>query len=82
MPVKILMCPCYKDYFKEKGRSYIKHLIDFHCKCKEDDHEIFVHFCSSHLGVQQFCQLLMEAVIFRKNVFVEVNTQMLYVNTV
>ena len=48
MPVKIFMCPCYKDYFKEKGRSYIKHLIDFHCKCKEDDHEIFVHFCSSH----------------------------------
>ena len=23
-------------------------MIYFHCKCKEDDHEIFVHFCSSH----------------------------------
>ena len=46
MPVKILMCPFHKDYFKEKGRSYIKHLIHFHCK--EDDQEIFNHFCSLH----------------------------------
>ena len=48
MPVKILMCPCYKDYFKDGGHPYIKHLIHFHCKCKEDDYEIFVHFCSLH----------------------------------
>ena len=42
------MCSCHIDYFKEEGHSYIKHLIHFHCKCKEDDHEIYVHFCGSH----------------------------------
>ena len=48
MPVKIFMCSCYKDYFKDEGHPYIKHLIHFHCKCEENDHEIFVHFCSMH----------------------------------
>ena len=41
------MYSCYKDYFKAEGNSYIKHIIHFNCKCKED-HEIFVHFCSQH----------------------------------
>ena len=41
------MCSCYKDQFKKERNSYIKHIIHFHCKCKEY-HEIFVYFCSEH----------------------------------
>ena len=48
MPVKILMCPCYKDYFKEAEVPILKHSIHFHGKYEEEDHEIFVHFCGSH----------------------------------
>ena len=47
MHVKILMCPCYKDYFKAEGHPYIKHIIYFHCKY-DQDHKNFVHFYSSH----------------------------------
>ena len=31
-----------------KSHPYIKHLIHFHYKCEEKDHELFVHFCSGH----------------------------------
>ena len=48
MPVKILMCPCYKDYFKQYEVPILRHLIHFHCKCKGKDHEMFIHFCGSH----------------------------------
>ena len=48
MPVKILMCPCNKDYFLEANHSYDKHLIHFHCKREEKQDEIFVHFCRAH----------------------------------
>lgn len=48
MPVKILICPWYKDYFKEIEVPILRYFLPFNCKCDEKDHEIFVHFCSSH----------------------------------
>lgn len=38
MLVKILMCHCYKDYFKDEGHPFLKHIIHFHCKCEDKDH--------------------------------------------
>ena len=46
--MKILMCSCYKDYFLESGHPIIKHLIHFHCKREDKDHDVFVHFCGAH----------------------------------
>ena len=48
MPVKILMCPCYKDYFLQSGEAIIKCLAHFHCKCDEKNHQMYVHFCKCH----------------------------------
>ena len=48
MPIKILMCPCNKDYFMQTNVPVIKHLCHFHCKCEEKVHEMFVHCCSCH----------------------------------
>ena len=48
MPVKILTCPCTKDYFIQTGVPVIKHLVHFHCKYEEKKHEMFVHFCCGH----------------------------------
>ena len=38
------MCKCYFDKFNSE---YVKKLINFHCKCK-DDHLIYVLFCKEH----------------------------------
>ena len=46
MPVKILMCS--KDYFKQTDVPIVKHLVHFRCKCVENNHDIFVHFCYGH----------------------------------
>ena len=48
MHVKILMCPCYRENFISEGNVWIKHLLNFHCKCPEE-HEHFVNFCEYHL---------------------------------
>lgn len=45
--MKILISPCYKDYFLEANHPYNKHLTHSHCKCEEKHDEIFVHFCKS-----------------------------------
>ena len=47
MHVKILMCPCYRENFQSEGNVWIKHLINFHCKCPAE-HEHFVQFCEHH----------------------------------
>ena len=39
MPVQILMCPCYKDYFLQTGKAIISHLGNFHRKSAEKSHE-------------------------------------------
>ena len=48
MPVQILMCPCYKDYFLQTGKAIISHLGNFHRKCAELAMKMFVHFCKDH----------------------------------
>ena len=48
MPVKILMFPCYKGYFKQTDVPIVKHLVHFHCRYEEKIHDMFVHFCHGH----------------------------------
>ena len=67
MHVKIIMCPCYKDYFKAEGHPYLKHLIHFHSKC-DQDHEIFVHFCEMH----PFSTTLTPVTVTRKKCFCDI----------
>ena len=44
---KILMCPCYKDNFKEEGNDYKKYFIHFHSRY-DKKHEHFIYFCGRH----------------------------------
>ena len=67
MPVKILMCLCYKDYFKQYEVPILRHLIHFHCKCKGKDHEMFIHFCGSHPYVTAIPSIA-ERMLSKKNV--------------
>ena len=82
MPVKILMCPCYKDYFKEAEVPILKHSIHFHCKYEEEDHEIFVHFCGSHPYGTTLPNVVEPNDVVEKNVFVEESMLVDFVNTV
>lgn len=65
------MFPCYIDYFKKEEHSCIKHLIHFHCKCKEDDHEIFLHFWDSHPWGTTISSVTDHAAVTQKKYFCE-----------
>ena len=41
------MCKCKVDKFKSEGNKYMKKLINFKCKCK-DDHVLLILFCENH----------------------------------
>ena len=41
------MCKCFFDKFNSEGNEYVKKLINFRCKCK-NDHLIYVLFCKEH----------------------------------
>ena len=65
------MYPCYIDYFKKEGHSFIKHLIHFHCKCKVGDHKIFVHFWGSHPWGTAILSITDHAAVIQKKYFCE-----------
>ena len=53
MLVNILMCPCCREDFVSEGNTWVKNLLNFHCKCLEE-REYFLNFCPFGKSVPLF----------------------------
>ena len=61
MLTKVLMCPCYKDYFIASKEPIVEHWVHFKCKCRRSQ-KIFVHFCKYHLFGNNFWHIREDSV--------------------